>query len=101
MGNLAGIALFDGDFPAVGQRKVEGAGRRGDVEGYLVHGGQLRHAVGADFVGHVAVGGDPIGAGHHRLHSPLPHHYRGHRIADQGDLDPALLKLPGSQPGAL
>ena len=86
---------------AAGDRQVERAAGGGDVERDLVGGGQQRHAVGADLVGRVAVGGDAVGPGHDGLHPALAHHLGGHVVADQRHVDPALLQLPGGQPGAL
>src|SRR6516162_7697378 len=40
-------------------------------------------AVGADLVGRVAVGGDPVGADDDRVEPPLPHDLRRHVVADQ------------------
>ena len=64
-------------------------------------GRQHGHAVGADLVGRVAVGGDAVGARDDGLHPPLPHHLGGHAVADQRHVDPPLLQFPGGQPGAL
>ena len=63
--------------------------------------GQQGDAVGADLVGRVAVGGDPVGADDDQLDLALLHHLGGHVVADQGDGDAPPLQLPGGQPGPL
>ncbi len=97
----AGGALLDGDGAAVGQGKVDGRGRRGDVEGESVLPGQHRHRVGADLVGGVAVGGDAVGADDDAVDLALAHQVAGHVVADQRHRDAVALQLPGGQPRPL
>src|SRR5262249_15304916 len=66
VGDLARIALLDGDGGAGGEGQVERAARRGDVERDAVSAGEHGHPVGADLVGCVAVGGDAVGPGEHQ-----------------------------------
>ena len=63
--------------------------------------GQHRHRVGADLVGHVAVGGHTVGAHHHRVHAPLLHHVAGHVVGDERHRHLLLAQLPCGEPGAL
>ena len=46
--------------------------------------GQNGEAVGADLVGHVAVGGDAVGSGDHDLDSAFLHELGGHAVAEDG-----------------
>ena len=72
VGDLARVALLDRDGRAVGERQVERARRRGDVERDAVRPGQQGDAVGADLVRGVAVGRDPVGADDDRSGLCLP-----------------------------
>ena len=101
LGDFERVALLDRDARSVGQRQVEGARRRRDVERDPVRLGEQGHAVGADLVGGVAVGGDPIGADDDRLDLAFLHDLGGHVVADQGDRDAAVLQFPGGEPGTL
>src|ERR1700754_2460865 len=60
MGDFGGGALFDGNLVAGGEGEIEGGGGGGHVERDAVGVGEDGDAVGADFVGGVAVGGDPV-----------------------------------------
>ena len=57
---------------------VEGGLRGSDVKRDLVIMGQNRQRIGADFIRHIAVGGDTVGADPHRIHLPLRHQAGGH-----------------------
>ncbi len=63
--------------------------------------GEHRHAVGADLVGDVAVGGNPIGADHHEIDLPELHHRRGHVVGDHGGVDAVPDQLPRGEPRTL
>ena len=63
--------------------------------------GQHAQTVGADLVRRVAVGRDAVGADDDRLHLAGPHERRGHRVADEGRVELALLELPRREPGPL
>ncbi len=101
MGDLCRIPLFDGNLIAAGQRQVKRAGGCRHIERDIVRGGGQGQRVGADLVGHVAVGGDPVGAGHDGLHAALAHDLSGHGVADQGHVHPPLLQFPHGQASAL
>ncbi len=101
VGDLASLTLLDGNGRAIGDRQVERARWGRDVEGNAMGTGQQGHAVGADLVGRVAIGRDPVGSDDDFLDLAFPHHLRGHVVADQGDRDSTPLQLPGGQPGSL
>src|SRR4051812_8774182 len=50
LGDLAAVALLDGDLPAGGEREIDAAGRGGDVERNAKMPGEDGDAEGADFV---------------------------------------------------
>jgi O-antigen/teichoic acid export membrane protein len=98
VGHFARVSLFDRDRGPVGERQVERARRRGDVERDAVGLCQERNAVGADLVGRVAVGRDPVRAHDGDLDLPFLHDLRGHAVADQGYRNSSALEFPGGQP---
>ncbi len=62
---------------------------------------QHRQPVGADLIGEVAVGADPVGTEQHDIDFGLPHQ-RGRRgIGDQRARDSGVPQLPHREPGAL
>ena len=76
--------------------------RRGrHVERDLVLPGYHRQAVGSYLVGHVAVGGDPVGADDDGLHLTAADELSGRRVGEKSRVDPGAGKLPGRQARAL
>ncbi len=63
--------------------------------------GEHRHAVGSYLVGHVAVGGDSVGASYYKVNFPFSHYMGGHVVADQGHIDARIHQFPCCEPGAL
>ena len=63
--------------------------------------GQNGNAAGADLVGGVAVGGDPVAAHKAGVDLALCHHQRGHVVADQGHIHTGFIQLIGGEPGTL
>ncbi len=63
--------------------------------------GQEGHPIGADFIGHVPVGRDAVGAHHDGIDASLLHNLGRHVVADQGHRDTRLHELPGGQACAL
>ena len=99
--HFAGAALFDRNVMAVGRRQVDGRERRGHVERNAVFAREDGHGVGADLVGGVAVGGDPIGADDHQIDPALPHEGSGHVVRDDRRLNAVPDELPRGQARAL
>ncbi|MNY50443.1 hypothetical protein D3C86_1859470 [compost metagenome] len=62
---------------------------------------QHRQRVGADFVRHIAVGGNAIRPDPHRIHLPFCHQAGGHRIGDQLIRHAQLTQFPGGESAAL
>ena len=52
----------------------------GDVERNAVAPSQDGHRVGADLIGDIAVGGNPVAADHHRIDTPLLHQVADHVV---------------------
>ena len=90
-----GIPLPSGVLRSIGRE------RRGHVERDAVLLGQHGHAVGADLVRHVAVGGDAVGADDHQIDLTEPHHRAGHVVGDDRRVDAVLDELPRREPRAL
>ena len=63
--------------------------------------GGERQAVGADLVGHAAVGRDPVRAGQHHVHLPAGQQRGGGRVGQHGVRQARPAGLPRGQPGAL
>ncbi len=63
--------------------------------------GQDRHAVSADLVGGVAVGGDAVRPQDDQVHLPLVHQGGRGPVGDEGVGNPQLAQLPGGEPGPL
>ena len=101
MGDLLFGPLLHGDPRAVGGRRVDGRLRHRDQERDPGLAGGEREAVGADLVGHVPVGRDPVRPDHHRVHLALADQERGGRVGDQVVLDAELAELPAGEPGPL
>ncbi len=83
------------------ERQVERGDRRRDVERHAVLLGQHGHRIGADLVGHVAVGGDAVRAHHHAADAPGLQEVPGHVVGDQRGRDAVLLQFPDREPRAL
>ena len=101
VGDLARVALLDGDEIAVGRGRVDGVEGRGDVERDAVLLGEDGDAVGADLVGGVAVGGDAVGADDDGLDAALGHERGGHVVAEDGGGNVVFHELPGGKARAL
>src|SRR6185369_11972004 len=83
------------------QVQVDGAVGRRHVEGDVVVLGQDGQAVGADLVGHVALGGDAVRAHDDHLDLARLHQRGGRAVGDEGVGDLGVLQLEGRQTGAL
>ena len=81
--DLLRVPQLDGDVVPVGAVHVDGGGGPQHVDGDAVVLGQDGHAGGADLVGGVAVGGDPVAAHEAGLDPAVPHDDGGHVVADQ------------------
>ena len=90
-------AFLDGNIRAAGDVPVDGGERAGDVERDVVAARQHCHHVGADLVGHVAVGRHPVGADDDCVDLAVRHQVAGHVVGDQGDGDAFLHHLPGGE----
>ena len=62
---------------------------------------QNGHAAGADFVGRVPVGGDPVAAHKAGLDPAVFHDHGGHVVADQRYVHPGPVELIAGEPGPL
>ena len=83
--NLGGVTLLDGDIAPNGGTWVEGGGGCGDVEGHLGPPGGHGVREGSDLVGHVAVGGNPIGAHYHGVDFAGGQETTRRGVGDHGD----------------
>ena len=83
------------------ERQIERRNGRGDIEGHAIFLGQHRQAVGADFVGDVAIGGDAVRAHHHASDAAGVQKMSGHVVGDQLDGDAVVLQFPGGEARAL
>ncbi len=63
--------------------------------------GQNRHAIRADFVGHIAVGGNAVGPDNDQIHSALLHEITCHAIRNQRHRNRIALQFPSGEPRAL
>src|SRR3990172_5699716 len=78
------VALLDGNPRTIGGGWVKRTTRSRDVERHAVGPGEDGDAVGADLVGHVAVGGDPVGPGDDQIDPARLHQRADHAVAQQG-----------------
>jgi glutamate carboxypeptidase len=101
VGYFDGGALFNGDGVAGRGGQIDGRPGAGDVEGYAVLLGQDSDAVGADLVGHIAIGGHPVGADDDGLDLALAHEAGCHVVAQDGGGDAVVHHLPGGEARAL
>jgi len=74
--------------------EVDGGVRRSHVEGDVVRPRKDSHRIRADLVGHVAVGGNAIGADDAELNLSLAHEGTGHVIRDECDRNLILHQFP-------
>ena len=95
------MALFYHNLIAAGDRHVEGGDGRGDVEGDAVVARERREGVGADFIRHVAVGGDAVGSDDDGVDGAAPHERPRRRIRDEARLYPFAPQLPRGEARAL
>src|SRR6185503_10113600 len=76
--------FLDLDRRTVRALRIEGRGRRRDVEGQAMPVLQYRNHVSADLVRGVAVHRDTVRADDDDVHFPLAHEVPGHVVRDQG-----------------
>ena len=60
--------------------------------------GQHGHAVSANLVGHIAIGGNAVGPHDHGFDLALAHHCSGHIVSDERGLNAVFHQLPCSKP---
>src|SRR5581483_11364699 len=82
--HLVGVAVLDGNGGAGGARLVDGGCGGGHVEGDAMVVSQHGERVGADLVGHVAVGGHPVGADDDAVDLTRRHEATGGHVGDDG-----------------
>ena len=97
----SGLRCSIDDLGAGRSVRVDRRSRSGDVERNVVVAGEDRERVGADLVGDVAVGGDPIAARDHRVDPARGQRRRRGCVGDDRDRDPGLGELPRGQAAAL
>src|SRR6185437_17147155 len=81
--------------------EVDGGPRGGDVERDAVLAGEDSDVVGADFVGHVAIGRDAVGSDDDGLNFSFAHETGGHVVADDGGGNVVGHQFPGGEARAL
>jgi sugar lactone lactonase YvrE len=96
-----GAAFFDGNLVSGPGSAVDGGPRGGNVKGDAVLFGQDGDRVGADLIGHVAVGGNAVCSHDHGLDAALAHEAGGHVIAEDSGGDAVGHQLPGGEARAL
>ena len=101
VGDFAMRALLDGNLLASGCAQVHTRPRRRHIERDRVLFGQHGDRIGADLVGHVAIGGNAVRAHDHGVDLALLHDGAGHAVADHRGGDAIFVQLPGGQPRAL
>ena len=101
VGDLGGVALFDGYVGAAGDGQVDGRQRRGHVERHAVLFGQHRQRVRADLVGGVAVGGDAVGPDHYAVDLSPRDEVPRHVVGDDAVLDALDAEFPRRKARAL
>ena len=94
-------AFFNGDLVSGQGGAVDGGPGGGDVKRDAVLLGQNSDRIGADLVGHVAVGGDAVCAHDHGLDAALTHEAGGHVVAEDGGGNAVGHQLPGGEARAL
>src|SRR5581483_9623102 len=99
--DLAGRALLDGNFAAIGCVNVNGREWGSHVERDAVFFGEHGNGVGADLVGNVAIGGNAVGADYDRADFSLLHDRSRHVVGDDGGGNAILHQFPGGEAGAL
>src|SRR6185437_10793806 len=90
-------ALFNGNGFTVRRSEVDGGPRGGDVERDAVLAGEDSDVVGADFVGHVAIGRDAVGSDDDGLNFSFAHETGGHVVADDGGGNVVGHQFPGGE----
>ena len=91
MSYLLRVSLLDRDFPPRRQGEVYCAGGGSYIEGNIIFSGKHCQSIGANFIGNIAIGGDPIGADDNAVDLRLIHKIASHGIGDQGNRDTLLL----------
>ena len=99
--DFGGAAFFNGNLVPSFGGAVDGGPGSGDVKGDAVFFGQDGDRVGADLVGHVAVGGDAVCAHDHGLDAALAHEAGGHVVAEDGGGNAVGHQFPGGEARAL
>ena len=93
VGDLFRASFLDRNSGSIGQRRVEGGGRSGDVERDLMVASQHREHVGADLVGGVAVAGDAVGSCYDAIDFALLHEPSSGSVADGMERDVVVKKF--------
>ena len=101
MGDLAAIALLDGNGSAIRGGEVDRGERRRHVERDAVLAREHGDGVGADLVGDVAVGRNAVGADDDEVDEPLAHQRSGHVVGDDGRRNAVAHEFPRGEAGAL
>ncbi len=100
-GDLFRIAFLDRNCGAIREVEVDGGGGREDIERNVVMTGGDGDAIGADFVGGIAIGRNAVGADENGLNFTFQHDPGGHVIADEGNGDAGLFQFPRGKACAL
>ena len=101
VGDFAMRALLDGNLLASGCAQVHTRPWRRHIERDGVLFGQHGDRIGADLVGHVAIGGNAVGAHDHGANLALAHHCARHIVRDHGGGDAIFVQLPCGETRAL
>ena len=101
MRDFARAPLFNRNAAAIGQCQIESRNGRRHVKRNVVLLRQHRHAVGADLVGDVAIGGDPVRAHHDARDLAGMQKMPGHVVRNQCRGNAVMLQFPHGQPRAL
>src|SRR5690554_503520 len=75
--------LLDGDMRSVRQGSIYCGKRSRDIKRQTVPAGKDRQSISADFINHITIGGNTVGAGDNRLHQPFLHYIPGGIVGDQ------------------
>src|SRR5688572_214149 len=94
-------SLLDGDVRAVRNRKIERGQRSRYIERNVVLPRQHGDCIGSDFIRHVAIRCDAVGADDHGIDQPLTHESAGHVVGDNADINVVFPEFPRCQSRAL
>jgi hypothetical protein len=90
-----------GDVGARPAGEIDRRERSCHVERDAVMAGEDGEGIRADLVGHVPVGGDPVGAHHHAVHVAPGHHRAGCAVDEDGSSYAQAAQLPGGKAAPL